>query len=241
MKQLSINPLSKLYFVYIFFLLSSLVFGQNLDIDLEQNKKIEALEKKIEELEEMMVGKNLSGDIKVNSISVIGSDGSEIAFIGHEDNNGFIKVYNSIGNSTVYLGTARDSAGYFVLNNADGIAGMVMENTEYGGLISVASFEDELSWQIGATENAIASIYYIDDKAEAGIGVFGEGGARIELRNNGDTRLTMGMTDDGSGLMRMFNNNSKEIIYLGVNTNNHGLIHIKDRFGEENWWQSGNK
>lgn len=274
MKQLSINPLSKLYMnvvVCIFFLSSPLLFGQEtLDIDLEQNKKIEALERKIEELEEMMVDKNLSGDITANSISIVDKAGKTKLYIEASGGGGYIQAINSDDKVVVYLGASQGNSGLLNIYNKLGeeTASIYSKNEDPGGKIAVyhpsgetaalltASIDDDgkefsMLFLQNKDDHAVGllaensgsqmSIYYKDKKIVM-LGASNGGSGMLALNNTDSNNLVfLGPSTNENGMLTLYNKNSNQIVYLGPNQSNHGLIIIKDRYGEAKWSQAGQR
>jgi len=256
MKQSLINPLSKLYVnvvVYIFFLLSPLVFGQQtLDIDQEQNKKIEALEKKIEELEEMMVGKNLSGDIVAKSLTIKGdggnvfisdgfvltanSDNKKTSYLGTGENNiGFLQIFNSDGNDVAYFGSSLSGDGLVSMNDKSGKAmvSISKDNDDDGDVvIDVYHPSGETAARFGAfnEDGKEVSILFLKSNEDHGVGLIAqESGSQMNMYYNDKKIVILGAANEGIGMLVLNNTDAKNLVYLGPSEGDDGMLTIYNK------------
>ena len=238
MKQLSINPLSKLYMhvvVCIFFLSSPLLFGQEtLDIDLEQNKKIEALEKKIEELEEMMVDKNLSGDIKANSISIVNKAGKTQISIEASDGGGYIRAINSDDKVIAYLGASQGNSGLLSIYNKLGEETASIyskDENDPGGKIAVYHPSGENAAAILSAsiddDGKEFSVLVLQNKEGHGVYLSAEySGSQMNIYHKNKKTVFLGAAIGGSGMLALNNTDSNNLVFLGPSEAENGMLSL---------------
>ena len=64
-------------------------------------------------------------------------------------------------------------------------------------------------------------------------------GGFLEVGNKyGDRLCYLGISSNGGGINKIYNNREKSVSYLGTNNDGHGMIVLSDKYGDEKWGQS---